>query len=56
MKSAIMMSFLIILFVMACSSSDNTLKPFTQPTLDGRTITSDALKGMPLVINFSAPE
>ena len=56
MKSVKMMSFMIVFFIMACSASDNTLKPFTQQTLDGKTIQSADLKGMPLVINFSGPE
>lgn len=36
--------------------ADDTVRSFTQPTLDGKTVRSETLKGMPLVINFSAPE
>ena len=36
-------------------NADDTLGRFTQPTLDGKTIKSETLKGMPMVINFSSP-
>lgn len=64
MRLSKMMSIMIILCIMACNTADlssvsnsgKTLKRFTQPILDGKTINSDALKGIPLVINFSGPE
>ncbi len=58
MKITRMPYVMIIFCVMVFSSmlnADDTLKRFSQPTLDGKTIRSEALKGMPLVINFSAP-
>ncbi len=58
MKIAKLMQVITILCVMtvaAMLSADDTLGRFTQPTLDGKTIKSEALKGMPLVINFSSP-
>ena len=39
----------------AMPNADETLGRFTQPTLDGKTIKSETLKGMPMVIIFSSP-
>lgn len=35
--------------------SDNSILGFKQPTLDGKTIDSETLKGMPMVINVASP-
>ena len=58
MKIAKMMQVMTIFCVMtfaAMLNADNILGRFTQPTLDGKTINSETLKGMPMVINFSSP-
>jgi len=58
MKIAKMMQVMTIFCVMtfaAVLNADDILGRFTQPTLDGKTINSETLKGMPMVINFSSP-
>lgn len=44
-----------VMIFAATLNAVDTLNRFTQPTLDGKTITSETLRGMPLVINFSSP-
>ena len=44
-----------VMFFATTLNAGDTVKRFTQITLDGKTITSEALKGIPLVINFSSP-
>lgn len=58
MKITKMMQVMTIFCVMtfaAMLNADDTLRRFTQPTLDGKTIKSETLEGMPIVINFSSP-
>lgn len=58
MKITKMMQVMTIFFVMTFAAilhADDSIGRFTQPTLDGKTIKSETLKGMPMVINFSAP-
>ena len=50
-----LMTFLSVMIFSAILSADDSLGRFTQPTIDGKTIRSETLKGMPLVINFSSP-
>jgi hypothetical protein len=50
----LMTIFCVVTFA-AMLNADDKLGRFTQPTLDGKTIKSEALKGMPMVINFSSP-
>lgn len=50
----VMTIFCVMTFA-AILNADDTIGRFTQPTLDGKTIKSETLKGMPMVINFSSP-
>ena len=49
------MTLLSVIIFSAILSADDSLGRFTQPTIDGKTINSETLKGVPLVINFSSP-
>jgi hypothetical protein len=58
MKSTKIMLVVTILCVMTFATILNAadfLGRFAQSTLDGKTIKSETLKGMPMVINFSSP-
>jgi hypothetical protein len=57
MKIAKVAHIITIFFVMAFATmlyADDSLGKFTQQTLDGKIITSETLKGMPVVISFAA--
>ena len=49
------MTILCVMTFAAMLNADETLGRFTQPTLEGKIIKSETLKGMPIVINFSSP-
>jgi len=52
------LSYVIIIICMAvfanALNADDSMKGFTQQTLDGKTIKSETLKGMPMVINIGS--
>ena len=50
----VMTIFCVMIFA-AILNADDSIGRFTQPTLDGKTLTSETLTGKPMVINFSSP-
>ena len=57
MKITRMIPVIAIFFVMTFAnmlSADDSIRGFTQQTLDGKTIRSETLKGMPMVINIGS--
>lgn len=51
-------SFLVLIICMVAFAgrlnADDSIKGFAQKTLDGKTVKSETLKGMPLVINIGS--
>ncbi len=47
--------FCVMSFATMNCSNNSTIGGFTQQTLDGKTIDSETLKGMPMVINVASP-
>ena len=52
------LSYVIIIVCIVASANglnaDDSIKGFTQQTLDGKTIKSETLKGVPMVINIGS--
>ena len=51
-------SFVVVIICMIAFANmliaDDSIRGFTQQTLDGKTIKSETLKGMPMVINIGS--
>ncbi len=55
MRIIYVVTILCVMTFATINCSDNSKFGFKQPTLDGKIIDSETLKGMPMVINVASP-